>query len=524
MSRLDVIVIGSGVNSLVTASLLAKAGKDVLVIEARDQIGGLASTQEFVTGFKCNMINDAVKWIDPRVMDNLNLNAYGLKLLQPDIVRIALGENKNHIIFHRDTKKTAASIEKQSENDAKVWSDFVNYINNISQFLEKLYTLTPPNLPKVDLKDALNMRSLLGPLWSYGTRGLVDLIRLAPMMMPELTDEWFENELLRAAVSTAGIHHLSFGPFAAGTGYNLLHQHLHSNGVFHQTQFVNGGSINLANSLKTSAESHGAVIRNGTPVQSINVKNGICSGITIGADEIIEAAQVVSGLDPKNTFHNLVGSSSLNPKFNTQLNNIRYRGSAARIHFALNDLPELPSIPEKHMGTVFSIAPSIEYLEKAADSVKYGLLPENPYIEFTVPSVVNPDFAPEGKHVLSATIQSAPYHLRDKNWDDGLKDQLKKNIINVLEEYIPGFSSKIEYTSLLTPVDIESQFGLTEGNLNHGEMTLDQFMFMRPTISAAQYKTPIKNLYICGPGTHPGGGLHGTSGFNAAREVLKNEF
>ena len=341
------------------------------------------------------------------------------------------------------------------------------------------------------------------------------------MMMPELTDEWFENELLRAAVSTAGIHHLSFGPYAAGTGYNLLHQHLHSNGIFHQAKFVIGGSVNLINALKSSAESHGTVIRNNTPVQSINVENGICSGITLDDGENLEADKIVSGLDPKNTFHNLVGSTNLNPNFNTQLKNIRYRGSSVRIHFALNSLPNIPSISEDQMGTIFSIAPSIEYLEKAADSVKYGRLPENPYIEFSIPSVINKGFAPDGKHVLSATIQNAPYDLRDQSWDDGLKDQLRQNVIKILEKYSPGLSSKIESTSLLTPVDIEKQFGLTEGNLNHGEMTLDQFMFMRPTISTSQYKTPLENLYLCGPGTHPGGGLHGANGYNTAREILK---
>ena len=364
------------------------------------------------------------------------------------------------------------------------------------------------------------MRSMLGPVRKHGTRGLVDLMRVAPMMMPELVDEWFENELLRAAVSTAGIHHLSFGPFAAGTGYNLLHQHVHSGGVFHHAQFVKGGTENLANALRSSAESTGVDIRTVAPVKSIVVENGICSGVILVDGESIEAAQVVSGLDPNNTFKHLVGASNLNPNFNTQLNNIRYRGSAARIHFALNGLPEIPGVSQDQMGTVFSIAPSIEYLERAADSIKYGRVPEAPYVEFTLPSVFN-DFAPDGKHVLSATVQNAPYKLRDQAWNEDLKIQLTQNVIRVIENYTPGFSSKIESSSLLTPVDMEAQFGLTEGNLNHGEMTLDQFMFMRPTMSAAQYKSPIENLYLCGSGTHPGGGLHGTNGFNAAREMLK---
>ncbi len=474
MNRYDVIVIGGGVNSLVAANMLGKSGKKVVVLEAQDQLGGLATTQEFSSVFKCNVFNDTVKWIDPRVMDKLDLNSHGLELIQPDVVRIALDKNGNHIAFHRDAKATAASITNQSEKDANAWSDFTEYVHKLAQFFEKLYALTPPSLPNVGLKEALGMRSMLGPVRKHGTRGLVDLMRVAPMMMPELVDEWFENELLRAAVSTAGIHHLSFGPFAAGTGYNLLHQHVHSGGVFHHAQFVKGGTENLAMALQSSAESAGVEIRTGTPVKSIDVENGVCSGVTLGDGESIEAAQVVSGLDPNNTFKNLVGASNLNPNFNTQLNNIRYRGSAARI-----------------------------------------------YVEFTLPSEVNPDFAPDGKHVLSATVQNAPYKLRDQAWNEVTKNQLTQNVIRVIENYTPGFSSKIESSSLLTPMDMEGQFGLTEGNLNHGEMTLDQFMFMRPTASTAQYKSPVENLYLCGPGTHPGGGLHGTNGFNAAREMLK---
>ncbi len=521
MTRQNVIIIGSGVNSLVAAGLLAKEGKDVLVLESRNKIGGLASTQEFFPEFKCNVINDVVKWIDPRVMKKLDLKEYGLELIQPDIVRIALGENKNHIFFHQNPKESSTAIAKHSENDARVWDNFVQYIQNLAQFLEELYTLTPPSLPNTGLKDALGMHSLLRPLWNNGTRGLVNLIRVAPMMMPELVDEWFENTLLRAAVSTAGIHHLSFGPFAAGTGYNLLHQHLYSNGVFHQAQFVKGGTGCLVSALQSSAESVGVEIRKSSKVKEIRVNNGICNGIILENDKVIEADQVISGLDPNNTFHRLIGPANLNPNFNTQLNNIRYRGSIARIHFALNSLPKIPGISEEQMDTLFAIAPSIEYLEKAADSVKYGQIPEKPYIEFTIPSLVNKSFAPEGKHVLSVTVQNAPYHLRNQSWDKNTKDQLRQNVIIVMEKYIPELSSIIEAASLFTPVDIEKEFDLTEGNLNHGEMTLDQFMFMRPTMSTAQYKTPIKNLYLCGPGTHPGGGLHGANGFNAAREILK---
>ena len=521
MSRYDIVVIGGGLNSLVTASILGKSGKKVLVLEARDQLGGLATTSEFTSGFKCNMINDTVKWVDPRIIKQLNLESHGLELHSPDLVRIALGENGQHISFYRDPNQTAGSIANFSKKDAKEWKSFTEYITNLTHFLEKLYELTPPELPNIGFKEAISMRAMLSPIWRHGTRGLTDFMRVAPMMMPELMDEWFENTLLRSAVSTAGIHHLSFGPFSAGTGYNLLHQHVQSDGVFHNTKFIKGGTGQFANALKLSAESVNVEIRTNVSVSDINVEGDVCSGVTLESGETIQANQVVSGLDPQNTFINLVGPSKLNPTFATQLRNIKYRGSTARIHFALNALPEIKGVTEDQMGTVFSASPSIEYLERTSDSVKYGRLAEDPYVEFSIPSVINPEFAPDGKHVLSATVQYAPYHLRDQVWSFELNEQIKNNVVRVLDNYIPDFSSLIEVTSVLSPKDLEDKFGLTEGNLNHGEMTLDQFFFMRPTMSAAQYKSPIKSLYLCGSGTHPGGGLHGTNGFNAAREILK---
>ena len=521
MDRYDSIVVGGDVNSLVSASILGQSGKKVLLLEARDQIGGLATSTEFARGFKCNLVHDTVKWIDPRVMKKLNLESHGLELSSPEIVRTALDTNGQHISFYRNANETAASISNHSEEDAKAWKDFTQYIDNLTHFLEKLYELTPPKLPNIGIKEALSMRSMLTPVRKHGTRGLVDLMRVVPMMMPELVDEWFKNELLRSAVSTAGIHHLSFGPFAAATGFNLLHQHVQSHGVFHHVNFVKGGTGELANAVKLSAESANIEIRTHAKVISINVENGICSGVTLDDGETIQADQIVSGLDPNNTFINLVGPSKLSPSFATQLRNIKYRGSTARIHFALNDLPEISGISEDQMGTVFSTSPSIEYLERAADAAKYGRIAEKPYVEFTIPSLINPDFAPDGKHVLSATVQYAPYHLRGQNWTDDLKDQCKNNVVATLENYIPGFSAQIKSSAVFSPLDLENKFGLTEGNLNHGEMTLDQFFFMRPTISSAQYKSPIENLYLCGPGTHPGGGIHGTNGFNAAQEILK---
>jgi len=522
MKTYDVIVIGAGINGLTAASILGKKGKSVLLLESRNKVGGMASSMEFATGFKCNVIHDTIKWIDPRLTKLLDLKTNGLQLVQPEIFRIILGDNSENISFHRDVAKTINSITKYSKKDAGRWEDFISYIEKLSQFLEKIYQLTPPVLPNIGIKEILGMRTILSPIRKHGTRGLVDLLRVAPMMMPELVDEWFENKLLRSSISTAGIHHLSFGPYAAGTGYNLLHQHVHSNGLFHNIKFVKGGTERFATVLKEAAERFNVEIQTSKRVAKINTDQNVCNGVTLGNGEKIMAKQIVSGLDPKNTFFNLVGPSSITPDFRTQINNIRYRGSTARIHFALNNLPEVKGVDTEQLKTVFSISPSIEYLEHASDAVKYGQLPDNPYIEFVIPSLLESDFAPNGEHVLSATIQYTPYHLRNAEWSDSIKDQLKNNVVDTLEKVMPNIKSIIKHSYIISPLDLENEFGLTEGNLNHGEMTLDQFMFMRPTISSSQYRTPINNLFLCGPGTHPGGGIHGANGYNAAMEILKH--
>ena len=521
MTNYNSIVIGGGVNSLVAATMLGKKGKKVLLLEARNTIGGLASSLEFGDGYKCNMIYDSIKWIDPRVSKKLKLENNGLKFIKPDVVRIALGEDGKHIFFNRDPLKTAESISNLSKADSAKWKEFVIYISKITKFLEKLYTIAPPELPNLDFSDILSLKPMIDPFLKQGSRGIVDLVRVAPMMMNELMDEWFENELLRSSISVAGIHHLSFGPYSAGTGFNLLHQHLYSDKVFHNSLFIKGGTFELANTLKNIAESYGVKIQTNSNVKSIEVNQKNCEGITLDNGKFIKAEKIISGLDPQNTFINLVGRSNLEPNFLNQLQNIKYRGTIARIHFAINSIPKIKGIKTNQMGTNFSICSTLESLERASDSVKYGKISESPYVEFNIPSAIDPDFSKSNKHVLSATVQYAPYHLRNKNWDTKSNKLLEKNVIKVIEKIIPNFSSLIDSSIILSPLDIEKEFCLNEGNLNHGEMTLDQFMFMRPTISSSQYNTPINNLFICGPGTHPGGGLHGTNGYNAVKKILK---
>lgn len=523
MERHDIIIIGSGVNSLIAAAILAKKGKKVLVLEARKEIGGLASTVEFAPGFHCNIIHDTIKWFDPRVLRELEIESKGLDIIDIAIKRIALGLNKNdYIVFHKDPIITSESISKYSPEDAYKWIEFTKHVDDLSKFLEQLYQLTPPELPNIGLMDALSMRSLLKPILKQGTQGLVNLARTAPMMMPELMDEWFGNKLLRSAISTAGTNGLSYGPYASATGYNFLHQHLFSNGIIHNASVIKGGTFYIAKTLKKLLDSYNVELRTNTKVTSINVKKNIYESVSIDSGDIISSDKVISGLDPNNTFINLVGPQNLDPSFYTQIKNIKYRGSTARIHFAINELPDIEGINSDYMDTMFSICPSMEYIEKASDAAKYGFISNEPYIEFAIPTVLNPELSPDGKHVLSASVQYAPYHLRDCKWDSESKEKLRQNTIQVLEKKIPHFSKLIEKTVVYSPKDFENEFGMTEGNLNHGEMTLDQILFMRPTASSSQYSTPFKNLYLCGPGTHPGGGLHGMNGYNAVKKVLES--
>ena len=521
MPDYDIIVIGAGINSLTTAALLGEAGKRVLVLEARHQVGGMASTVEFTPGFKCNIIYDHNQWIDPRLLKKLNLEQHSLELNHPSILRTTLNQNGEHLRFYRDPSQTAQSISHHSGKDAENWISFTEQISKLSQFLEAIYAVTPPSLPNIGLEEALSLRSLTKPIFKQGSRGLVNFMRVAPMMMPELMDEWFESEFLRGTLATAGIQRITQGPFSAATGLNFLHQHVHCKGVIHNAHFIKGGTGQLANSLQKAALVARVEIRLNTEVSAITTDNGFCKGIITNEGKSITADKVVSGLDPHSTCLRLVGAENLSPVFRTQLNNIKFRGSTARIHFALKELPSIKGIQSDNMDSIFAIAPSMEYLERAYDCAKYGRISKNPYIEFSIPSIRNPEFAPEGKQVLSASVQYVPYHLRDPVWNDELKKNVGENVITMLEKYIPGFSNLIEDSALFTPVDLEGIYGMTEGNLNHGEMTLDQFFFMRPSISAAQYQTPIKNLFLCGPGTHPSGGLHGANGVNAAVEILQ---
>ena len=522
MKNYDIIIIGSGIHSLSSALILSKAGKKVIVLEARNQIGGQVSKIEFAPGYQCNLIHDGIKWFDPRILKVLNIHKNNSIFYSPEVLNIALNRNCNHLEFYKDLQKTTLSISNHSKDDAKVWKDFSKHIHNQTKILEEIYKITPTNLPNISLKDIWSLKSVLKPLSKTGTKGMVDFARIAPMMMPELMDEWFNSSFIRGALSSAGISMINQGPFSAATGLNLLHQHIYSSGIFFNINFTKGGQVSIADTLAQSSQSNGAVIQTESAVKSIIIKNGVCTGVQLENGNELLSEKTLSGLDPTQTFIHLIGSNNLDPTMYRQVKNIKYRGIVSRIHYALNTLPEIAGVPRDKMNTMFSISPSIEYLERAYDASKYGQISKNPYIIFNIPTINDSTFAEKGKHVLSATIQYTPYHLKDSSWTDKTKNSLTENVTKIIEQYIPNFSSCIESSVLFSPIDLEKKLGMTEGSINHGELTLDQFFFMRPTIALSKYGTPFKNLFLCGSSTHPGSGPNGSSGYNAAMEVLRN--
>ncbi|MEE2876597.1 MAG: NAD(P)/FAD-dependent oxidoreductase [Candidatus Neomarinimicrobiota bacterium] len=516
----DCIVIGGGVNGLTTSAILGKAGKKVVLFEKREMVGGLASTEEFAPGFRCNTVLDSVPWFNGSVIADLELENHGLRFEGANITVTTLESVGKELSISSDMDGTRRSIAQFSERDAERWPPFCNKISMLTDFLAPLYKITPPPIPDLDLSAFFSMKPILKPVRKHGREGVVELLRILPMTMIELLDEWFESEPLRGTLASAGIRHLNQGPMAVGTAFNFLHHHVGSGSVC-PVQFVSGGTGMLADSLRSAAENAGVEIRTEAEVSSIILENGDASGIALTEGEQLTSTTVVSSLTPHSTFQ-LVGQQNLAPRFNRRLANIKYRGATARLHLGLKSLPRFTSLDENALKSMVSLSPSLSYLEKASDAAKYGQVSEKPCIEFTIPSLREESFAAAGKHVLSATIQYIPYHSRGSD-SITLRQELRNNAITQLENHAPGISNIIEEEYLLTPTDLESKFALTEGNINHGEMMLDQFFFMRPTIDTAQYSTPIENLFLCGPGTHPGGGLHGTSSFNVAMKILKEK-
>ena len=524
MAKYHAIVIGAGHNGLVTAAYLAKAGKKVLVLERRPVIGGIAASEEIFAGFKYATCAHLAGSFAAAIVAELNLQKHGLEILPLDPLIFAPNVNDKPLLIPRDPNKALEEIRRHSARDAEKFTEFCSLTKKLCEFLLTLYSLPLPDRatpgefnPMALIKAAVKFRRL-------GKKEMYDFLRFLPMSMADLLNEWFENEALKAAIAASSMLGSFVGPRQQGTVYNFLYHQLGAgNGAFRAAGFVRGGMSRIPHALSLAAQQHGAEIRTGAEVVTVTTKSGAATGVVLANGTEFAADAIISSVDVKKTFLKLVEPTYVDPLFLLQVKNIRARGTVAKVNLALDALPNFKSSTGQatELGGIIHVGPTTEYLERAADDAKYGRFSQAPFLEITLPSISDPSLAPAGKHVMSVWMQSAPYHLRDSHWNKQ-RDAVGDTVVNVIEEYAPGFKNSILHRQVLTPLDLEQIYGLTEGHLYHAELALDQIFFMRPVAGWSRYRTPIENLYLCGSGTHPGGGVTGLPGYYAAKEILKS--
>lgn len=540
----DAIIIGGGHNGLVTASYLAKAGKKVLVLERRDTLGGAAATEEIWPGFKINTGASDVGMVRPEIIAELGLRQHGLDFIESPVTAFAPQPDGPALTMWRDPRETKAEIARFSAADAEKFPAFIRLVTALTSILDQIMTTIPPTLEESKAGDLIAWAKLGLKLKGLGQREMMESLRTLPMTAQEFLDEWFESEALKGLLGAAGISGIMQGPQSSGTAFVMLYHYLGTaDGGFKATRMVRGGTGQLAAALASAARRYGAEIRTGAEVSQIvleeNPSSGAvyAAGVALARGETVQAKAVISNADPRRTLFGLVGAPNLEPHFVRRIRNMRFRGCTAKVNLALSGLPEFTSLPagnavenNAYLGGHIIISPSLEYLERAYDHAKYGRFSEQPYLDVVIPTVLDPSLAPAGQHVMSITMQYAPYNLRGSSgaaeqgsgWDERQKQALGDKVIDTLAHYTPNLKDLIRHCQVITPLDWEQEYGLTEGNIFHGEMTLDQLLFMRPVPGYGQYRTPVERLYLCGAGTHPGGGVTGAPGYNAAREILSD--
>jgi phytoene dehydrogenase-like protein len=525
VKKYNAIVIGAGHNGLVAAAYLAKSGKKVLVLERRPSVGGIVATEEVFPGFKYATGAHLCGGFASDIIEDLALKRRGLEILPLDPLLFAPLPDGNSLLIPRSDAVIGDEIRRFSKADASRFDAFCALVKKLTAFLRVLNSLPLPD--HVNPK-GVPLPELIKVAWKFhrlGQNDMREFLRVLPMSIADFLNEWFETEALKAAIAASGIFGTLYGPRAQGTSLVFLHYHLgESNGAFRTAGFVRSGPGNLTQSIGRAAESYGAEIRTEVEVAKIATENGSATGVVLENGDEIASDLVISAVDVKRTFLKLVEPTYLDPHFLLRVKNIRSRGSLAKINFALDRLPPFKTAGEhaasSYHGGIIHIGPTLDYLERASDHAKYGRFSPEPFLEITIPSAVDASLAPAGKHVMSVWMQYAPYHLKSGTWPEQ-REALGDLVANVVEKYAPGFKDSILHRQVLTPLDLEQTFGLTEGHIYHGEIALDQVFFMRPVPGWARYRTPIQNLYLCGSGTHPGGTISGLPGRYAAKEILK---
>src|SRR5271156_2709451 len=521
-TKYDVIVIGGGHNGLVNAAYLAKSGKKVLVLEKRYVLGGAAVTEEIIPGFKFSVFSYVVSLLRPEIIRDLDLPRHGLEILPLDGTMTPM-PNGDYLWRQNDHGKTRRELERHSKLDAEAYEEFGKSMVAMCRFVKPILGMIPPDPTSFDPRDLKKLAFLGKRFQDLDAEDKYNLVQLMTMSAADFLDQWFETDVLKAPMSASGIIGTFLGIRSPGTAYVLLHHYMGEiDGAFRSWGFSRGGTGAISNAIAAAARELGVEIRTKAPVEKILVKDGRTYGVALKSGEEIHADAVSSSVDPSLTFLKFIESRQLPDDFLDEVRRYKYRGSSGKVNLALDALPDFKSMPGPgaHLRGAMSISPSIEYMERAYDDAKYGNFSRRPYIDMVIPSLTDPSVAPPGKHVMSCFVQYAPYKLAKGTWDDQ-REAFGDAVINTIAEHAPNIKKIITGRQILTPLDLEREFGLTQGNIFQGELSLEQLFFLRPVAGWARYRTPIRKLYMCGSATHPGGGVMGAPGRLAALEILK---
>lgn len=517
----DVVIIGGGHNGLVTAFYLAQAGFKPLVLERRAQTGGAAITEELHPGFKCSTLAHAAGPIRPDIVRDMQLEKHGLKFITPEVGVTSLAPDGRALMLYSDAQKSALEIAKFSPKDAAKYPELQESVRKMGVVIADALRLTPPDIDDPSKTDLWGMLQTGRALRMLGKKDLYRLLRWGPMAVADLVAEYFETDLLRGTVAARGIFGTFLGPRSAGSALVLLIRGAGDPHPAGSAHFAAGGIGAITQAMAAAASTAGAEIRTHAEVAEIRVKDGVATAVVLKSGEEIPARAIISNADPKHTLLKLVDPIHLAPDFSQRLQHYRMMGTVAKVNLALNDLPKFTALQNNRaaLSGRIQVSHGIDYLEHAFDESKYGDFSKQPYLEVTIPSLTDPSLAPSGQHVMSIYMQYAPYKLKG-DWETQ-RGRLGDTVVQTLAQYAPNLPELVLARQIITPKDLENTYGLTAGQIFHGELALDQFFTMRPLLDWARYRSPVTHLYLCGSGTHPGAGLTGGSGANAAREILK---
>ncbi|GAB4427802.1 MAG: NAD(P)/FAD-dependent oxidoreductase [Anaerolineae bacterium] len=533
--KYDAIIIGGGHNGLTCAAYLAKAGRRVLVLEQRHILGGAAVTEEVYPGFKFTVFSYVVSLLRPEVIRELNLAKHGLHLMPLETAFVPM-ENGNHLALYPDPASNREAIRRHSARDADVYPEFSQMMYDMAFAVKPILGMVPPDPTAPGLDGLRTLLDMVKHAGSLDSKRFYTLTKLMTMSASDFLDEWFETDVLKAVTAINGIIGTYLGPRSPGTAYVLLHHYMGElDGAFTAWGFQKGGTGAVSQAIASAARSFGAEIRCKARVAQVMVKKGQAVGVALDSGEEIYSPVVVSGCDPKVTFMKLLGEEYLPDDLAQAIHNFKFRGSSGKVNLALDGLPTFTAMSDPSLlQGMMEICPSMDYVERAYDDAKYGCFSRRPYLDVTIPTAVDPTMAPPGKHVMSIFVQYAPYHLQGSGgageqgggepgslWPSQ-REAFGDAVVNTLAEFAPNIKDLILHRQVLSPWDMEQMIGLTEGNIFHGELTLDQLFFLRPAPGWANYRTPVKGYWQCGSGTHPGGGITAGPGRLAALEILKD--